>query len=87
VSTGSHTADKKRVTTLDMTDDLATGDEGTAADVAHAAGLETIARLHDEALERIAHLHETWDSPEDEVRVLHLAERPTVVQRAEAAAA
>jgi hypothetical protein len=87
MSTRSGTADKNRVTTLDMTDDLAPGDEGTVADVAHAAGLETIARLHDEALDHIAHLHETWDSPENEVRVLHLAERPTVVQRAEVAAA
>jgi hypothetical protein len=85
------------VTTPGTTEDLADAAEETAAGVALAAGLDAVARLHDDALHLLAHLAETWDQPAeadqaadqpaDEVRVLRLAERPVVAQRVEAAAA
>ncbi|MBB3677176.1 hypothetical protein [Modestobacter versicolor] len=78
------------MTTPATTDDVVLAAEETPAGVALAAGLEAVAGLHDEALDRIAHLADTWaaaDAPADEVRVLRLAERPTVGQRVEAAAA
>jgi hypothetical protein len=75
------------VTTPEMTDDLMLEDGETPVGAAYTAGLDAVARLHDDALDGIARLAETWDSPADEVRVLRLAERPMVTQRAEAAAA
>ena len=61
-------------------------EDGTPAGDACAAALDAVARIHDDALATIARLAETWDAPED-VRVVRLAERPTVAQRAEPAAA
>ena len=61
--------------------------EETPAGLALAAGLEAVGRLHDDALHSIAQLAENWDTDEEEVRVVHLAERPQVTQRAEATAA
>jgi hypothetical protein len=79
------------VTTPETTDDLALEVEQPAGaailEVALAEGLDAVARLHEAALDLIAHLAETWNSPDDEVRVLRLAERPAVSQRVEAAAA
>jgi len=80
------------VTTPGTTDDRTSADEGTPVDVAHAAGLDAVARLHDEALRLIASLAEDWAAPvpavaaADEVRVLRMAERPTVAQRVDSAA-
>ena len=75
------------MTTPGTTDDVATDVEETAAGLALAAGLDAVARMHDDALHAIAQLAEDWDADEDEVRVVRLAERPRVTQRAEAAAA
>jgi hypothetical protein len=75
------------VTTLGTTADLAPDAEETASGAALAAGLDAVARLYDDALDRIDHLAETWDQADDEVRVLRPAERPTVTLRVEAAAA
>jgi hypothetical protein len=75
------------VTTSGTTDALTTDDGGTAADAAHLAGLEAVARLHDEAMDRIAQLAERWASPAEEGRVLRITERPTVTQHVEAVAA
>jgi hypothetical protein len=44
------------VTTPGTTQDLATEAEESAAGAALAAGLDTVARLHDEAMDRIAQL-------------------------------
>jgi hypothetical protein len=79
------TADEWSVTISGTTADRTTGAEETAATAALAAGLDAVAQLYDDAMDLIAHLAETWDSPE-EVRVVRLAERPTVSQRVEAAA-
>jgi hypothetical protein len=82
----SRTADE-----VDMTTD--THDERIAEDgllpvgAAYAAGVEAVARIHDEALAEIARLADTWDSPEDDMRVVRLAERPAVALRTEPAAA
>jgi len=82
----SRTADE-----VDMTTD--THDERIAEDgllpvgAAYAAGVDAVARIHDEALAEIARLADTWDSPEDDMRVVRLAERPAVALRTEAAAA
>ena len=109
------------MTTQETTDATVAGNEQTAVEAAHAAGLDAVIRLHDDALARIAHLAETWDQPQaevqqaevqqahvqqahvqvqaqqaegqqaevseddvptGEVRVLRMAELPTVVQRA-----
>jgi hypothetical protein len=75
------------VTTPGTTDAVITENQGTAAEAAHIAGLEAVARLHEEAMGRIAHLAEGWDSPADEGRVLRMTERPTVTQHVEAVAA
>ena len=80
------------MTTPGTTDDVATDVEETAAGLALAAGLDAVARLHDDALHAIAQLAENWDADsgdadEDGVRVVRLAERPRVTQRTEAAAA
>ena len=75
------------MTTPGTTTDVATDVEETAAGLALAAGLDVVARLHDDALHAIAQLAEDWDADEDEVRVVRLAERPRVTQRAEAVAA
>ena len=80
------------MTTQGTTEDLASVAEETVAGAALAAGLDAVARLHEEAMELIAHLADTWDEPADDaqaddVRVLRLAERPTVAQRVESAAA
>jgi hypothetical protein len=83
----SGAADERSVTTPGTTDILTTDDEGTANEAAHVAGLETVARLHDEAMDRIAQLADGWDSPADEGRVLRMTERPTVAQHLEAVAA
>ena len=65
----------------------ATDAEGTAAGLALAEALSAVARLHDDAMATIAQLAETGDAPDAEERVVRLAERPTVGQRTEAAAA
>ncbi|WP_138760402.1 hypothetical protein [Modestobacter altitudinis] len=65
----------------------ATDTEDTAAGLALAEALHAVARLHEDAMSTIAQLAETGDAPADQVRVLRLAERPTVSQRPEAAAA
>jgi hypothetical protein len=75
------------VTTPGTTDDLASAAEETTASAALAAGLDALTHLHDDALARIAHLADTWDQPQDDVRVLRRAELPTVAHRVEAAAA
>jgi hypothetical protein len=75
------------MTTLRTTAAPATGAEATAAAVALDAGLDAVAGLYTDAMECIAHLAETWDQPEDDAPVVRLTERPTVIQRAEAAAA
>ena len=92
MAAGRPTADTGVVTTQGTTDDRVRAVEETAAGAALAAGLDAVARLHDQAMELIAHLADTWDQPAadgqgDGVRVLRLAERPTVTQRAENAAA
>jgi hypothetical protein len=89
---GPPTADTGDVTTQGTTDDRASAAEETAAGAALAAGLEAVARLHDDAMAVIARLAEGReptgdDRAQDDVRVLRLAERPTVAQRAENAAA
>ena len=73
-------ADGTPVTTPGTTDTRTSDAEATAAEAAHLAGLETVARLHDEAMDLIAQLAESGDSPADEVRVLRMTERPTVTQ-------
>jgi len=65
----------------------ATDTEDTAAGVALTEALQAVARLHDEAMSTIAQLAEIRDAPVDQVRVVRLAERPTVAQRIEAEAA
>jgi hypothetical protein len=85
-------ADTGDVTTQGTTDDLASAAEETAAGAALAAGLDAVARLHDDAMAVIARLAEGQeaagdDQAQDDVRVLRLAERPTVAQRVETAAA
>ena len=76
------------MTTPGTTDDHTPEAEGTAIDVAYAAGCDAVVRLHDEALQLIAHIAQAWAAPADEsVVVLRIAERPTVGQRADAAAA
>ena len=65
----------------------ATDAEDTAAGVALTEALQAVARLHDDAMSTIAQLAETGDAPADRVQVVRLVERPTVAQRAEAAAA
>ncbi|WP_216870516.1 hypothetical protein [Modestobacter excelsi] len=65
----------------------ATDVEDTAAGLALAEALHAVARLHDDAMSTIAQLAETGDAPADPVQVVRLAERPTVGQRSEAAAA
>jgi hypothetical protein len=75
------------VTTPGTTDALITEDEATAAEAAHIAGLEAVARLHEEAMARIAQLAEGWHAGADEGRVLRMTERPTVTQHVEAVAA
>jgi hypothetical protein len=65
----------------------ATDAEDTAAGLALAEALHAVARLHDDAMAAIAQLAEAWDAPAEPVRVVRLAERPTVGQRIEAAAA
>ena len=65
----------------------ATDAEDTAAGLALAEALHAVARLHDDAMATIAQLAETGDAPADRVQVVRLVERPTVAQRAEAAAA
>jgi hypothetical protein len=79
------------VTTPGTTENPTTEVAASAAGAALAEGLEAVARLHDEAMDRIAQLAEDGavpeDAPEDEVRVLRLLERPDVLQRAEPAAA
>jgi hypothetical protein len=87
VSIGSRDADERLVTTLATTDALITEDEATAAEAAHIDGLEAVARLHEQAMARIAQLAEGWNAPADEPRVLRMTERPTVTQHVEAAAA
>jgi len=83
------TADTGDVTTQGTTDDLAGTAEETAAGAALAAGLDAVARLHDDAMAVIARLAEGRgdDQAQDDVRVLRLAERPTVAQRVDTAAA
>jgi len=61
-------------------------DEGAPIDAAYAAGIDAVGRLHDDALQLIAHLADAWAAPADDARVLRMAERPTVAQRADAAA-
>jgi predicted nucleotide-binding protein len=56
------------VTTQETTDATVAGNEQTAVEAAHAAGLDAVIRLHDDALARIAHLAETWDQPQAEVQ-------------------
>ena len=73
--------------TTDMTDDLIAEDGVTPVGDAFAAALDAVARIHDDALAAIARLAESWDAPDDDVRVVRLAERPTVAHRVEAAAA
>ena len=75
------------MTTTGTTDDRVSAVEETAAGAALAAGLDALARLRDDALAHIAHLADTWDHPQDDVRVLHRAELPTVTHRVEATAA
>jgi len=82
----SQTADEQGMTSPAPTDDRAAA-EGTPIDVAHAAGIDAVARLHDDALRLIASLAEAWAAPVEDVRVLRLAERPTVAQRDDAVAA
>jgi hypothetical protein len=65
----------------------ATDAEDTAAGLALAEALQAVARLHDDAMATIAQLAETGDAPAEPVRVVRLAERPSVGQRIEAAAA
>ena len=78
------------MTTLGTTEDHVAADEGTPTDVTYAAGIDAVARLHDDALQLIAHLAEAWAAPApaaaDDVRVLRIAERPTVTQRVDVAA-
>jgi hypothetical protein len=81
----SHTADDVDMTT-DSTDEPMAEDGTTPAGDACAAALDAVARIHAEALATIARLAETWDAPEDDVRVVRLAERPTVAQRLDIAA-
>lgn len=69
------------------TEDLPVEVEQTAATAALTEALDAVARMHADAVELIAHLADTWDSPADAVRVLQPAERPAVGQRVEAAAA
>jgi hypothetical protein len=88
---GPPTADTGDVTTQGTTDDLASAAEETAAGAALAAGLDAVARLHDDAMAVIARLAECQeaagdDQAPDDVRVLRLAERPTVAQRVDTAA-
>jgi hypothetical protein len=65
----------------------ATDAEDTAAGVALTEALQAVARLHEDAMSTIAQLAETGDAPAEPVRVVRLAERPSVGQRIEAAAA
>jgi hypothetical protein len=93
VSKALPAADDDRVTTQGTTEDLASAAEETVAGAALAAGLAAVADLHDDAMALISHLAETWDHPAaadeqgDGVRVLRMADRPTVGQRIETAAA
>ena len=90
MSTARPAADEGSVTTPGDTDDLVPAVAATPAGDALAAALDAVAALYDDALERIAHLAETWDvvdAPADDVRVLRLTERPTVGQRVEHVAA
>jgi hypothetical protein len=93
VSKALLTADDHRVTSQGTTEDLAGAAGQTAAGAALAAGLEAVADLHDDAMALIAHLSETWDhraaadEQGDAVRVLQIADRPTVGQRIKTAAA
>ena len=74
------------MTTPETTDVPVAVDDPTAVDTAHAAALDAVSRLHDDALATIAALAENWDAPTDGVRVLRRAELPTVTQRVDAAA-
>jgi hypothetical protein len=89
---GPRTAGSTDVTAEGTTEDVASAAEETAAGAALAAGLDAVARLHDDAMGLIAALADGWDPSAadeggDDVRVLRLAERPTVMQRADSAAA
>jgi hypothetical protein len=77
------TADEEDVTTPGTTP---TATEETAAGLALAEALAEVARLHEDALATIAQLAETGDTPEEPVRLVRLAERPTVGHRDRAAA-
>jgi hypothetical protein len=61
--------------------------DGPSVDEAHATALDAVARIHDAALAAIADLAATWETAGDDVRVVRLAERPTVALRIEAVAA
>ena len=88
MSIRSCTADEVSVTTPGTTDALVAEDEPTTVETAYAAALDALSRLHDDAMASIAVLAGTGatSEPDGEVRVLRMAELPTVTQRVDAAA-